>query len=238
MNEAIGSLWGDLSPHLIASFWEVNRKGERLSNAVTVQAPLLEANLEVTLNWLSPFERVGEDFLPTAQQLATSGLIDPKLKDYSKSAGFDLAQLEGLTSITKLNSTQVFNGMPPVKFPVTMLLRAWRDPKKEVEDPLDQVMKYLLPEKLEGDTTIWSRGINAASGNGGSVQTLLPSKSPVFIAMKYKNRTYKPLVIESISVPISSPIDKNGHFTELTIQMQLATLTAIDRDDWTGFSPK
>jgi hypothetical protein len=227
MAEAIGSLWGDLSEHLIATFWEVDRKGKRLEENVTVKAPLIDANFEATLNWLSPFERVGEDFLPTAQQLATSGLLDPKIKDASKTLGFDIQQLEGLTSITKLNSSQIFNGMPPVKMPVTLLFRAWRNPKKEVEAPLNQLMKWSLPIKLEGDTTILSR-----VGSGSATQTLLPSKSPTFIAMKYKNRTYKPLVIESVSTPLGSPINKNGDFTELSIQIQLATLTAIDRQDW------
>lgn len=237
-DEAIGSLWGNLSPHLIASFWEVKRNGKRVDENVTVVAPLLEPSFEATLNWLSPFERVGEDFLPTAQQLATSGLIDPTLKDYSKVLGFDTAQLEGKTSITKLNSTQVFNGMPPVKFPVTLLFRAWRDPKKEVETPLNQLMKWALPIKLEGDTTLLSRGGQAASGGRSVTNTLLPSESPTFIAMKYKNRTYKPLVIEAISAPLGSPIDQAGDFVELSVQMQLSTLTAIDRNDWSAFSGK
>ena len=47
-----------------------------------------------------------------------------------------LKQFEGRTGITKLNSTQVFTGMPPVKIQVTALLRAWRDSASEVEAPL------------------------------------------------------------------------------------------------------
>jgi hypothetical protein len=228
MAKAIGSLWGDLSEHLIATFWEVDRKGNRLDENVTVKAPLLEINFETSLNWQSPFERVGEDFFPTLQQLTTSGQVDPIIKEISKMAGFDLATLEGKTSVTKLNSTQVFNGMPPVKIPATLLFRAWRDPKKEVEEPLDQLMKWALPVKLEGDTGVISRLLNEKN----LIKASLPSLSPTFIAMKYKNRTYKPLVIESVSAPLGSPINKNGDFTELSIQIQLATLTAIDRQDW------
>jgi hypothetical protein len=228
MAEAIGSLWDGLSEHLIASFWEVKRDGKRVDENVTVKAPLIEINFEAALNWQSPFERVGEDFFPTLQQLTTSGQVDPVVKEISKMAGFDLAALEGKTSVTKLNSTQVFNGMPPVKIPATLLFRAWRDPKKEVEEPLDQLMKWALPVKLEGDTGVISRLLNEKN----LIKASLPSLSPTFIAMKYKNRTYKPLVIESVSAPLGSPINKNGDFTELSIQIQLATLTAIDRQDW------
>jgi hypothetical protein len=228
MADAIGSLWDGLSEHLIASFWEVKRDGKRVDENVTVKAPLIEINFEAALNWQSPFERVGEDFFPTLQQLTTSGQVDPVVKEISKMAGFDLAALEGKTSVTKLNSTQVFNGMPPVKIPATLLFRAWRDPKKEVEEPLDQLMKWALPVKLEGDTGVISRLLNEKN----LIKASLPSLSPTFIAMKYKNRTYKPLVIESVSAPLGSPINKNGDFTELSIQIQLATLTAIDRQDW------
>jgi hypothetical protein len=65
----------------------------------------------------------------------------------------------------------------------------------------------------------------------------LPSKAPTKIAMKYKGRIYSPLVIESIGLPLNSPINvKNGNlegFTELLVPMTLCSLTAIDRADWT-----
>jgi hypothetical protein len=229
MNGDIQSDWGGLSTHLIAAFWEVDRKGNR-KGSTTVRAPLLEANFEASFNWVSPFERVGEDFMPTVQQLLQSGLLDQAAQKFKQLTGKDLspllAELEGKTSVTKLNSTQVFNGMPPVKLPVTALFRAWKNPQQEVEAGFNQLMTWALPVKMEGDNSVLSQ---VADGN------VLPSQVPVFIAMKYKHRTYKPLVIESISAPISSSVDKNGHFTKLTVPMQLATLTAIDRNDWAGY---
>jgi hypothetical protein len=235
MEEAISSLWDGLSPHLIASFYEVKRDGTRVDENVTVKAPLLESNIEVGFNWQSPFERVGEDVLPTLQQLLQSGAVDARIKDAAKAIDIDLQKYEGLTSITKLNSTQVFNGMPPVKLPVTVLFRAWRDAVKEVEKPLNQLMKWALPVELSKDGIV---GRFKTGSEGEIVNALLPSKAPTLIAMTYKKRTYKPLVIESIGVPIGSPIDKNGRFVELSIQIQLATLTAIDRADWVAMSPK
>ena len=64
------------------------------------------------------------------------------------------------------------------------------------------------------------------------INALLPSQSPTMIGMTYKGRTYAPLVIESIGYPISSPINSEGHFVEMTVRMMLCSLAAIDRGDW------
>jgi len=50
--------------------------------------------------------------------------------------------------------------------------------------------------------------------------------------MKYKGRTYSPLVIESIGMPMNSPVDSNGRYVEMIVPMTLCTLTAMDRKDW------
>ena len=66
----------------------------------------------------------------------------------------------------------------------------------------------------------------------GYVEALMPSKSPTRVAMKFKGRTYSPLVIESIGMPMNSPVDANGQYVELAVPMTLCTLTALDRKDW------
>jgi hypothetical protein len=47
-----------------------------------------------------------------------------------------LRNAAGRTGITKLNSTQIFSGMPPVKFSFTAHFRALTDPQSEVRDPI------------------------------------------------------------------------------------------------------
>lgn len=242
----LSSLWDGLNENLIASFWEVDRKGNRVQGSdVTVKAPLLEGNLEATLNWQSPFEQSGpETKAPTLLAMLQSGTIQPFIDAVASHVGGNaqqqsaefLKKFEGKTGITKLNSVQVFNGMPPVKMPVTALFRAWRDPVSEVEEPLNQLMKWAMPIHLEQDSSILSRGSEAAQGEKSGIDALLPSQAPTLIAMKYKGRTFAPLCIESIGMPITSPIDASGKFVELSIPMTLATLTAIDRDDWLNFS--
>lgn len=238
------SLWDGLNDHLIAKFYEVDRKGSPIGD-VEVWAPLIDANFEMVLSWNSPFENAGpESKAPALLAMLQSGALQPFIDAiFGKSNGADaseiskkssefMKQFEGRTGITKLNSTQVFTGMPPVKIPVTALFRAWRDPSKEVEDPIDQLTNWALPELLSPDGTIVSRGINAAKGNSGALDVLLPSKSPTMIAMHYKGRTYGPLVIESIGQPISAPIDFQGNYVSMAIPMTLCSISAIDRSDW------
>lgn len=254
LNEnALTSLWDGLSPHLIASFYEVAKTSndtwgriEGKTDPVAVMAPLTDANMEMTLNWQSPFESAGpESKAPALLAMLQSGALQPladallgnNKKDEVQQGAQDrsdkfLTQFEGRTGITKLNSTQVFNGMPPVKITVTALLRAWRDSASEVEALFNKLMSWALPVELSKDGTMLARMANTARGNMSYVEALMPSRSPTMIAMRYKNRLFSPLVIESIGMPLNSPVDRNGRFVQLAVPMTLCTLTAIDRKDW------
>lgn len=234
--------WLGLSPHLIASFWPVERSASsrtwlRIPDSPSVQAPLTESNIEVALNWQSPFEGAGQSAMPTLQAMLQSGALQPAVKSSGAASNF-LSGFEGRTGITKLNSTQVFGGMPPLKITVTALFRAWSDPATEVEAPVNQLMKWALPQELAPDGAILSileavKGLaKGASLSETAAQALLPSVAPTKIAMHYKGRTYSPLVIESIGLPIGSNVDKNGRYVEHLVPMTLCSLTAIDRKDW------
>ena len=252
---ALGSLWDGLSPHLIASIYEVVKTGDdswgrtAQSDAATVLAPLTEASMEMVLNWQSPFEQAGpESKAPALMAMLQSGALQPIVdvmlpgnKSGTKTEGSAqqksndfLKQFEGRTGITKLNSTQVFNGMPPVKIQVVALFRAWRDPASEVEAPFNKLMEWALPIELSKDGSLLARAAETTKGDMGYVEALMPSRSPTRVAMKFKGRTYSPLVIESIGMPMNSPVDANGQYVELAVPMTLCTLTAIDRKDWSN----
>lgn len=263
VSQSLTSEWHGLSDKLVAKFYEVTQQesnGPWLASpsGVTVLAPLVESNLDVTLNWQSPFEQSGpESSLPTLMAMLQSGTIQPVLDSLITAAGVaaesvgvaggpDMAarvqrdvnasarELEGRSGITRLNSMQVFAGMPPIKISVTALFRAWSNPAGEVEAPFNQLMAWALPEKLSELGPILSRGADYAAGSKSMSMTdvLAPSKAPSKIAMTYKGKTYAPLVIETIGQPISSPIDSTGRFVELLVPMTLCTLTALDRQDW------
>lgn len=243
-DHALSSMWDGLSPHLIASFYPVERIGSsrlwgRVSGSPVVKAPLTDVNLEAVLGWQSPFEDAGQSSMPTLKAMMQSGALQPWAGgDDGGTASRFVSKFEGRAGITKLNSTQVFNGMPPVKITATVLFRAWRDAASEVEAPFDKLMEWALPQDLASDGPI----LNALESIKGAAQgkpldeaaahAALPSLAPTKIAMTYKGRTYSPLVIESIGMPMGSPVDKNGRFVELAVPMTLCTLTALDRKDW------
>lgn len=249
-----GSKWDGLSPHLIASFYEVRKTQdgsgwEPVPDKPIVKAPLTDSSLEMTLNWQSPFENSGpESKAPALLAMLQSGALqpvvdavlgnkkegatDPDANAAQQKSNEFLKQFEGRTGITKLNSTQVFTGMPPVKITATALFRAWINPKAEVHDPVEQLMQWSLPQLLSPDGSVLARAVQAVRGEMDYIDALLPSKAPVQVAMHYKGRTYSPLVIESIGQPIGSPVDANGRYTEMQVQMTLSTLTAIDGIDW------
>jgi hypothetical protein len=50
--------------------------------------------------------------------------------------------------------------------------------------------------------------------------------------MVYANQLFKPMVIESVSRPLTAPLDRDGRYISASLQMTVASLTALDRDDW------
>ena len=247
------SKWDGLSKHLLAHFFEVENengvwKRTDKTDPVTVVAPLIEASMEMALNWQSPFEQSGpETKAPALLAMLQSGALQPIIDATAmggtgadgaaaqKKSGDFLKQFEGRTGITLLNSTQVFSGMAPVKFQVVAVFRAWSDPAKEVEEPVEKLLEWALPAELSKDGSVLARLAKTAKGEIGFIEALMPSRAPVRIAMKYKGRTYFPLVIESIGQPLNAPIDRNGRFVEQRIPMTLCTLTALDRGIWANF---
>jgi len=163
-DESLTSRWDGLSDHLIASFYEVERVTDQNGKTYwaktyvygVVKAPLTEASMDTILGWQSPFEGAGADKgMPTIAAMLQSGALLPYVDSNGK-AGQAISNFEGRTGITKLNSTQVFTGMQPVKIQVTALFRAWRDPVEEVEAPFNQLMKWALPVKLAPDGAVMS----------------------------------------------------------------------------------
>lgn len=244
----LGSLWDGLNKNLIARFFEVDHTGMPVGDLVLRAALADETQLDLTLNWQSPFEQAGpESKAPTVMAMLQSGAIQPLLEGAAKTleqagassaaqavrgAAVSADQARGRTGMTKLNSTQVFSGMPPIKIQTTLLLRAWRDPGVEVEKPLDQLMQWALPRELAPEGTLLTGAMEYMRGEKSFLEAALPSLAPTLIAMIYKGRQYSPMVIESVSVPLHSPIDRDGRFVQMAVGVTLSSLTAWDRRDW------
>lgn len=256
------SEFGHLNEHLIASIYEVDRAGNA-KDGEAVRAPITEASMEVSLGWQSPFEAMGpEATSPTLLAMVQSGSASDLISAFGGSSFGGLLTkglngvVEGLTGgtlnfeglvssgvgrtgLTKMNSTQVFTGMPPIKINATVLFRAWKNPKTEVEEPFDRLMGWALPQCLQKES--WLTGLasdetvscpNESGGSAGGLDALLPSLTPKMVGLTYKGRTYKPLVIESIGFPMDSPITADGRYTELLVPVTFATWQTFDAKDW------
>jgi len=239
----LSSFWDGLSSHLIASFYPVERVGQSrnwqmVPDAQSVRAPLQECNLDVSLGWQSPFENVGQSAMPSLKAMLSSGAMQAWTGDPGGAASKFVGKFEGRTGITKLNSTQVFAGMTPLKFSVVALFRAWSDPAREVLAPINQLTQWALPGALADDGPLMAllEGIKqTAQGkplDEGAARALLPSLAPSKIAMRYKGFTYAPMVIESISLPLASPVDADGNCVDMAVPMTICSLAAIDQKDW------
>lgn len=222
--------------------WEVNNKVAKIS------APVTQASMELAMTWQSPFEGAGvESRFPELAQMAQAGMFAPLLhaiggkleasadekeaksiRDRWSSWAAASNQLVGKTGVTKLNSTQVFSGMPPVKVQLSVLFRAFRDPLTEVEEPLRRLQEWALPQYLAPD------GVLSELIKNTSVVALMPSDVPLCVSLTYKGRQFRPMVIENITDPLDAPIDENGRRVSAVVQLTLCSLTALDRNDWGG----
>lgn len=245
---ALSSDWGGLSKHLLATFFAVKKvvaddkktiRWERVMEQPEVIAPITDSNIQITLNWQSPFENMGPDqqFSTLSAMLQAGGftsllsqiqaLVPQFMQGAADSARDSAASLEGRSNLTKLNSSQVFNGMPPMQIPVTAHFRAFKNAKTEVTAPMNKLMEWALPQKIAAD------GIVNTALQGRP--ELFPSIVPQIIGMKFAGMILAPLVIETMPYPLEGPRDSTGHLTHASLQMQIASLTAIDKDDWASY---
>jgi hypothetical protein len=253
----LGSDWGSLSPLLMARLFVCDSKGVADVNEYQgVYGAMEDGSLEATFNWQSPFENMGpETKAPALTAMIQSGSLVPVLNALQAvnpdpsgkiggllDAGADklkaaVHELEGRTGMTKLNSRQVFSGMPPVRINFSMMFRATTDAAKEVEAPLQRLMEWVFPQQL-AEEGILSEVLQTTTNVDSFIKALFPSLTPKLLAFTYAGRTASPMVVESISYPLSGPKDSKGNFTNLTVQVSLATLTALDRPDIKRFFAK
>jgi hypothetical protein len=248
------SEWGALNPRLIGSLFAVNPsvtdKGHRHwitdTSQPLVKFAVSDCTLEAQMQRSSPFEAIG---LGHAAPLLTAALqtnmVGTVLNAVSavvpsetiaglaaelgtpKQAMNALQNLYGASSITKLNSELVFDGASPLKWTLVATCRAWKDPKREVEDPINALMGYALPQSLS-DQGFVENGISGKS----FLRSLFPSEAPKILGFTYGGMSISPCVIESITQPLSSPMDADGNRLNVSVQLAMSTLGAIDKGDW------
>lgn len=241
---ALGSKWGALSPALLATIYPVDLSGVRIPGENYVVTPPSDGNMEVTANWQSPFEQMGpEAKMPAVFAMLQSGTLQSYVDTLfgkgtdagSGGVGGALSafatEAAGRTGLTKLNSHQVFNGAPPFKITLTLQFRAFDNPATEVEEPINALMQWALPRKLAANGAIVEI-VNGLRNGQGFIKSFMPSEAPIMVGLTYGGQTFSPLVIESISTPINVARRADGVRLNASLQIALASLTALDADDW------
>jgi hypothetical protein len=246
----LGSDWGSMSPLLMARIFVCDSKGVAdITEYEGVFGPMEEGSFEAPMNWQSPFENMGpETKAPALTAMIQSGSLVPVLNALQAvnpdpngkigsmiDAGADklkaaVKELEGRTGMTKLNSRQVFSGAPPVRMNFSMEFRATTDAAKEVMAPLQRLLEWVFPQEL-AEEGILSEVVQTARDVDSFIKALFPSFAPKLLGLTYAAQTYSPMVVESISYPLHGPKDSQGNFIHLTVQVSMATLTALDRAD-------
>jgi hypothetical protein len=240
----LGSKWSGLHKSLLAQLFPVNQQGVQ-EQGPTVIAPITDANIELVANWQSPFENYGiEAKIPAIAAMFQSGTLSAQAETLlgkgTSSGLLDRLRTEiqnfaaegyGRSGLTKLNSTQVFTGAPPVKISMTMHFRAFDDPRAEVQEPIDQLAQWHLSRQLAANGSLVEAIVKFNAGDG-FLKSLLPSTAPRMVGMRFGGYLFSPMVIESISRPLTVPRSKDGEPLSTAVQITLSTLTALDTDDW------
>jgi hypothetical protein len=166
---------------------------------------------EINVNWDSPFE--GED-------------VGSKFKTAS---GLTQAMSEN-TSVTSINTRQIWNGNRPTQFGLTLLFYALSDPASEVMAALQALEEFASPQ-LQAWSPVGldtSQGLSNASFNVGRVPQLVD----ITIG---RVAIYPQCVIESISQPLDKEVDRNGLLIRCEVQMQVSTVQVPNRDQVAQF---
>ncbi|MEY2864642.1 MAG: hypothetical protein RLY58_2349 [Pseudomonadota bacterium] len=246
------SRWGNLSRLKIAHISLCNKDGTPFTDSPVVEALLTEGEFSVESDYQSPFESSNpEQRLPTLLGMLQSGEIASTLAQSKKGDGWlgqglaiaddiikavestvglpgtlgeVIKSVEGKSSLTKINSTQIFVSTHSIRMQLTLFLQAIYDAKTEVEDQVQLLEKWCVPKKL-ADSLLES------AAEKGLFEGLFPSEAPPFIRIEYGGRVYAPFLITSVNSPLVAPTDSKGNRLSLSVSMSIVSRQAWDATD-------
>lgn len=157
---------------------------------------------EIQANWNSPFE--GESVGSKAQ--IAGGLLQSGAVDFVPGVN-----MEGVTSISTMQSRQVWGGNRPTQFNIVLQLYALSDPQTEVIDALVALEEMASPQ------------VNKQTPGGR-----IPSPVTINIG---RNAIYTDCVIESLSVPLDKEKDADGQLIRAEVNLQIQTMQMLNRSD-------
>lgn len=133
-----------------------------------------------------------------------------------------LQGLLGRSNFTKLNSRQIFTSANSIRITGTLFFQAWANAKVEVEDALQQLQVWSSAAELS------SQSLLVGGIKDGFSEAMFPSIIPPLVQLQYGGKTYSPMVVESVSAPITAPMTKDGDRIAVRVQVVFLSLTAWD----------
>lgn len=199
----------------------------------TVEALVLDSNLSQESTWSTPFENSNpENRLPSLLGSLQSGVASETAKTLGwQNLSEALEKAGGRSSFTKINSTQIYVSSQSAQIQMTLLFSAWSDARIEVEKPLGLLHQMSTPVELSDKTTVQNILSDTGEGGGIDLHTFLPSLIPPKLTLKYGGRTYKDLILQSFSRPLSGNMDKHGNLMQAEVQITLVGYQAWDGKD-------
>jgi hypothetical protein len=229
------SNFGSINNHLLVRIRRCDDKGNLLEGeADQITALGIDGEMTIDNQYTSPFENSNpEQKLPTLLAQLQSGNWVDTVNVLFGTAGADLSDatqeklryLNGRSSLTKENSTQIFTSTNPVNMPFTLYFEAWEDAKNEVEDQLDLLKQWSLPEELSDQSLL------ASFAQERTLESLFPSKVPPFVAVYYGGKRYAPLLIQSYSESLTMPKDSKGNRMFITVPVNFLSREAWDKNN-------
>lgn len=145
--------------------------------------------------------------------------------DVLKQAETSISGLKGRSNFTKLNSRQIYTSSNSVRISATLVFQAWANAKAEVEDAINLLQQWASPAKLSEQSLL------VAGVSEGISEGMFPSIIPPLVQLQYGGKVYKPMVIESVSAPITAPMNANGDRIAVRAQVTFLSLNAWDKAD-------
>lgn len=136
-----------------------------------------------------------------------------------------LQGLIGRSNFTKLNSRQIFTSSNSVRITGSLVFQAWANAEQEVEAAVTQLQRWASAKSLSSQSLI------VGGLSDGFSEAMFPSEIPPMVQLQYGGKTYKPLVIESVSAPITAPMTKDGNRIAVKVQVTFLSLTAWDQQN-------
>jgi len=193
----VGNAHGQISPHLKAWIMQDN---------VCVVGVIAEGtSRQLQTNWDSPFEGANADNT-----------------DYSTVAALAQSEL-GVTTVTKMNSMQLWKGAQPHTFALVLSLYALKSAKLEVMDAIRNLEKFAstnLNERSPAELS-WSAADMLKMGHA-------PKKVMLNIG---RLAIYDDVIIESVDTPLGGPKDAGGNLVSAEVTLNLQSYTAINKRD-------